>query len=42
MIAYVNDFKLMMLVCFAVIPLLLLLSPSTRSAGVPARASAIE
>ncbi|MFO0986221.1 MAG: DHA2 family efflux MFS transporter permease subunit [Alphaproteobacteria bacterium] len=42
MIAYVNDFKLMMLVCFAVIPLLLLLSPSKRGAGAPAAASAIE
>ncbi len=42
MIAYVNDFKLMMLVCFAVIPLLLLLSPSKRSGSAPATASAME
>ena len=42
MIAYINDFKLMMIVCFAVIPLLLLLSPSKRTTGAPAAASAME
>ena len=39
MIAYINDFKLMMLVCFAVIPFLLLLHPPKRSAGAPATAA---
>ena len=37
MMAYINDFKLMMIVCFAIIPFLLLLSPS-KNAKAPAAA----
>ena len=38
MIAYVNDFKMMMLVCFAMIPCLLLMRPLKRAAAAPAAA----
>jgi len=38
MIAYINDFKLMMIVSFAVIPFLLLLSPLRSNAKAPAAA----
>jgi DHA2 family multidrug resistance protein len=43
MIAYIDDFKLLMLLCLASIPLLLLLrdaSPVRTAAPVPATASA--
>jgi DHA2 family multidrug resistance protein len=36
MIAYIGDFKLMMILCFATIPLLLLLSPLKSNAKAPA------
>ena len=42
MIAYINDFKLMMLVCFAMIPCLLLLRPLKRAAPAPAAAAAMD
>jgi DHA2 family multidrug resistance protein len=40
MIAYLNDYKIMMLVCFAVIPLLLLLHPLKHAPRGPAAAAA--
>jgi MFS transporter, DHA2 family, multidrug resistance protein len=39
MIAYIGDFKLMMILCFATIPLLLLLSPLKSNAKAPAAAA---
>ncbi|MCW5772754.1 MAG: DHA2 family efflux MFS transporter permease subunit [Rhodospirillaceae bacterium] len=41
MIAYINDYKLMMIVCFATIPLLLMLRPA-KSAGGGAAAAAMD
>jgi DHA2 family multidrug resistance protein len=40
MIAYISDYKLMMIICFATIPLLLLLKPAKGGGGAAAAAAA--